>query len=79
MKKDKKHIKAALLEGLIELVLTLFCFGVGVCIVGAFGLDFEWSEADVDLMVLLGVVALLVVFGMVYVAVKWFKKTKKNK
>lgn len=79
MKKDKKHIGWALLEGFGELILTLLCLGIGVFIVGLFGVDFESPDIDYDLIILLGVVVFFVIFGVVYALIKWIKKMVKNK
>lgn len=74
MKKDKKHIGWALLEGLGELVLTLIFLGIGIFVFGLFGVDFESPNIDYDLIILLGVVVFFVIFGTVCALVQWFKK-----
>ena len=80
MKEDKKNIKSALLEGLFELILSLICLGVGALIIGLFGVDFDSADIDYDLIILLGLVALVAVFGIFFALVRWIKKTlKKNK
>lgn len=79
MKKDKKYIGLALLEGLGELVLTLLCLGIGVFIVGLFGVDFESPNIDYDLIILLGLAVFFVVLGIICVFVQWFKKILRGK
>ena len=74
MKKDKKKIGAVLLEGLAEIVLTLICFGIGAFIVSLFGVNLDSPNIDGDLIILLGIVVLVVIFGTVHTLVQWFKK-----
>lgn len=74
MKKDKKHIGWALLEGLGELVLTLIFLGIGIFVVDLFGVDFESPNIDYDLIILLGVVVFFMNFGIVYALVQFIKK-----
>lgn len=79
MKKDKKHIGWALLEGFGELILTLICLVIGVFIIGFFGVDFESPDIDYDFIILLGVVVFFVIFGVVCALMQWIKKRVKNK
>ena len=74
MKKDKKKNGAVLLEGLAEIVLTLICFGIGAFIVSLFGVNLESPNIDGDLIILLGIVVLVVIFGTVHTLVQWSKK-----
>ena len=74
MKKDKKKIGAVLLEGLAEIVLTLICFGIGAFIVSLFGVNLDSPNIDGDLIILLGIVVPVVIFGTVHTLVQWFKK-----
>ena len=77
--KDKKKIKSALLEGLVEIVLTLVSFGIGALIVSLFGVKPDSPNVDGDSIILLGIVAICVTFAIVYAIVQWFKKTIGNK
>ena len=79
MKKDKKELKEALLEGLLEIVLTLIFFGIGALIFSAFGVKLDSPSIDFDLIVLLGIVVPVVVFGLIFVLVQWLKKIIKGK
>ena len=79
MKKDKKKLKEAFFEGLLELVLTVIFFGIGALIFSAFGVELDSPNIDFDLIVLLGIVVLLVSFGIVYSLVQWMKKIIKGK
>ena len=74
MKKDKEKIREALLEGALEIVLTLICFGIGAFIVSLFGVNLDSPNIDYDLIILLGIVVLVVIFGTVHTLVQWFKK-----
>ncbi len=79
MKKDKKHIGLALLEGLGELVLTLLSLGIGVFIVGLFGVDFESPNINYELIILLGLAVFFVIFGIICAFVQWIKKILRGK
>ena len=79
MKKDKKKPKEALLEGLLEIVLTLIFFGIGALIVSVFGVELDSPNFDFDLIVLLGIIVSVVVFGLVYALVQWLKKKIRGK
>ena len=74
MKKDKKKVKEAVFDVLLEIVLTVICFGIGALIIGAFGFRVDAPNIDFDLIILLGMVALVVVFGIVFVLFQWLKK-----
>ena len=79
MKKDKKKLKEAFSEGLLEIVLTLIFFGIGVLIVCAFGVELDSSNIDFDLIVLLGIIVPVVVFGLIRSLFQWLKKIIKGK
>lgn len=74
MKRTKKQIGAALLEGLGELLLTLFCLGIGALIVRLFGADV--FNIDSELLILLGVAVFLAVFAAVYFLIQWIKRLR---
>ena len=79
MKKDKKRVKEGLSEALLEIVLSLVFFGIGALIIGAFGFEIDAPDIDFDLIVLIGIVALAVIFGIVFALVKLYKKAIKTK
>jgi len=79
MKKDKKRIRETMLEGLIEIVLTLICFGIGVLIISLFGMSLDSLHIDGDLILLLGLAVPAVLLGAVCALVQWFKKVIGNK
>ena len=61
-------------EGIAELILTLVLFGIGYGIISLFGLKTE----DFDLTMLIGIVAIAVIFAAVYIVSKLFKKKKRK-
>ena len=75
MKKGKKKLKEAFFELAFEIVFTLLFFGIGALIINAFGIELDAQSIDFDLIVLLGIVALIIVFGAVYALIQRFKKT----
>ena len=79
MKNDKKKLKEAFFEGLLEIVLTLIFFDIGALIVSAFGVELDSTNIDFDLIVLLGIVVPIAVFGLVCTLVQWLKKIIKGK
>ena len=78
LKKDKKKIGEALLEALGELVLMLIFFGIGILIIRLFGIEFDSSVLDDDLIILIGIIACAVVFAIVWILVQWLKKIIKG-
>ena len=60
-------------------VLTLIFFGIGAIIFSMFGVELDSKNIDFDLIVLLGIIVPVVVFGLVYALVQWLKKTIKGK
>ena len=75
MKKDKKKLKEAFFEGLLEIVLTLIFFGIGALVVSAFGVELDSPNIDFDLIVLLGIIVPVLVCALV----QWLKKIIKGK
>ena len=79
MKKDKKPLRETLLEGILEIVLTLLCFGMGALIIRLFGVNLDSPNIDGDLIILLGVVVFLIVLGAMSALMQWFKKILSGK
>ena len=79
MKKDKKKLKEAFFEGLLEIVLALIFLGIGALIFSAFGIELDSPNIDFDLIVLIGIVVPVVAFGIVCSLVQWLKKIIKGK
>ena len=78
MKRDRKNIGKALLEGLGEIALTLGCLVLGAAIVSLFGGDVNFSETDPDLLILLGIVVFFVVFFLAYTLIQRIKKKSRS-
>ena len=77
MKRTKKQIKEELLDGILEIVLSLVFCAIGALIIGLFGIDLDLSGIDLDLLILIGVGAFLAVFGIVCVVIHLIRKKKK--
>ena len=75
MKLNKKKIYEGLLEALVEIVLTLIFFGIGALIISLFGIKLNSLNTDGDLIVLIGIIVPIVIFGIIYALVRFFKKT----
>lgn len=80
MKKMKRS--AAFSEAVIELILELLCFALGIgviCLLGAkFGPEYELSELDSDLIVLIGVLVLFVLIIGIGAVIALFKRLKRK-
>lgn len=74
MKLNKKKIYEGLLEALVEIVLTLIFFGIGALIISLFGIKLDSLNTDGDLIVLIGIIVPIVIFGIIYALVRFFKK-----
>ena len=79
MKKDKQHIREALLEGVLEIVFTLLFFGIGAFIISSFGLDLDSPSVDFDLIVLIGILVFFVALAAASFFVTRIKKHLKKK
>lgn len=80
MKKQKTRVGEALLEILLELLMTLIFFGIGALILYLFGVNLDALNLDGDLVILLGIVAFAAIFGAMFALVAYIKKifTKKR-
>ena len=78
MKKQKTKFRAALVELLSELLVTLLCLGIGALILALFGVDFSSPGLDWDLVVLLGCAVFVAVLVAVYALVQWIKNKKEK-
>lgn len=77
MKRTKKEILTALLEGLCELALSLICFGIGALLLHLFGVDITSTDIDFDLIILIGVGIFLALFIGAYFLVQWITGKRK--
>ena len=72
MKKEK--FSERLLDGILELILTLVVFGVGVGCVKLFGIGKFFDTADFDLMCLFGIGILTIVILAVCLIRKFVRR-----
>lgn len=75
----KKYKKEKLIEAIVEIVLTLLCLGIGLFVVGMFGVDIESDNLDYDLITLFGLIIFFLTFGVICALVQWVKKKTKGK
>ena len=67
-------IGKAILEVLAELVLTFVCAGIGLLVVRLLGVKADLLYMDSDLLILIGVAALALCFGVAWALIHWIKK-----
>lgn len=79
MKPKKRKIREALVEALLEIVLTAICLALGALVLHLFGVDFSLWETDPDTLILTGVFAFLFVLLLVCIIVQWAKSIAKSK
>ena len=79
MKINKEKMKQELLEGLLELVLTLACLGIGIFVVSLLGFDWKVQESEFDFLILIGCAVFLAIFAIVYFLARLVKKIIKSK
>lgn len=73
-KKTAGKVGEALLEGLVEIVLTFVCFGVGALIFSLLGIDLDSAGISDDTIILIGIIAIVVIAVAVCSIVQLFKK-----
>ena len=76
MKKNKSQRKETFMDALLELVITLVLFGLGVLVLALFGIGVDAVDGDLVMLIGIGVFALLggVIWGVSILA----KKKKAN-
>ncbi|MBR1954525.1 MAG: hypothetical protein IKC58_04895 [Clostridia bacterium] len=79
MKPKKRKIREALVEALLEIVLTAICLALGALVLHLFGVDFSTWGTDPDTLILTGVFAFLFVLALVFIIVQWAKSIAKSK
>lgn len=79
MKKDKSKIKEAVLEGILEIILTAVCFGIGALIFSLLGIKIDSPNIDFETIVLLGIIAPVLLFAIINGVVQWVKKITHRK
>lgn len=79
MKPKKRKVREALVEALLEIVLTAICLALGALVLHLFGVDFSLWATDPDTLILIGVFAFFFVLLLVCIIVQWAKFIAKNK
>ena len=79
MKSKKRKIREALVEALLEIVLTAICLALGALVLHLFGVDFSLWATDTDTLILTGVFAFFFVLFLVCIIVQWAKSIAKSK
>ena len=79
MKPKKRKIREALVEALLEIVLTAICLALGALVLHLFGVDFSMWQTDPDTLILTGVFAFFFVLLLVCIIVQWAKSVAKSK
>ena len=74
MKKGKRRFGEALSEAVCELLLTLLFFGVGALVVCLCDGNLNVLALDLEWIVLIGLAVTALIFGVVYLIVRWVKK-----
>lgn len=72
--KNKKRVKEALSEILLELIIVIVCLGIGIIILTLFGVDITSPEIDYELIALLGSVVIISIFVAAYFIIQGIKK-----
>ena len=75
----KKKKREALIEGLLELIATLFFYGVGVVIIGLLIPHIDFAAMDGDLLVLIGIAVIFLPLGTLLSLIEKIKKKAKKK
>ena len=77
MKKFKEYLKLLrdiMGEAMLELFLYLFFIGIGCAVFALFGQIDAFENQDGDTLVLVGILALVVVFTLISKIISFFKK-----
>ena len=64
---------------LLETILTLIFFGIGALMIRILGVELDSPSIDFDWIILLGMIAPVVAFGIACAFVQLFKKIIKDK
>ena len=82
-KKKRKALKEkkreALIEGLLEIIASLFFYGVGVFIICLLGHNIDFAAMDGDLLMLVGIAAFFLPLGAILFLIEKIKKKAKKK
>lgn len=81
-KEREQHKGRAMLEVLGELVLTFVCLVIGFVIVGMFDINIEYFKSlntDFELLILIGLLPILVSYGIAWLLVRLIKRIFKRR
>lgn len=78
MKIDMKKFKEGCGEAIAEILLSLLLFGIGVVVLSLLGVDTDAEWLDGDLMMLIGLCAVIVPLGIIFAVIHIMRKRKKR-
>lgn len=78
MKIDMKKFKEGCGEAVAEILLSLLLFGIGVVVLSLLGVDTDAEWLDSDLMMLIGLCAVIVPVGIIFAVIHIMRKRKKR-
>ena len=78
MKIDMKKFKEGCGEAIAEILLSLLLFGIGVVVLSLLGVDTDAEWLDSDLMMLIGLCAVIVPVGIIFAVIHIMRKRKKR-
>lgn len=76
-KSSKEQLKEGVFEGAVEIVFTLIAFGIGALIFGLFGDEFEMSNIDPDLAILVGMLFIFALVAIIVFLIHLIKKKRR--
>ena len=79
-----KRLKEGCGEAVVEILISLLLFGIGAVVLFSFGADMDAEWLDGDLMMLIGLGAVIIPAGIIFAVVHLIRKrknriSKKNK
>ena len=78
MKIDMKKFKEGCGEAIAEILLSLLLFGIGAVVLSVFGTDMDAEWLDGDIMMLIGLCAVIVPLGIIFAVIHIMRKRKKR-
>ena len=73
-----KKLKEGCGEAVAEILISLLLFGIGAVVLFSFGADMDAEWLDGDLMMLIGLGAVIVPVGIIFAALHILRKRKKR-
>ena len=78
MKIDMKKFKEGCGEAIAEILLSLLFFGIGVVVLSLLGVDTDSEWFDGELVMLIGLCAVIIPVGIIFAALHILRKRKKR-